>query len=197
MEEYVVLIDANGRTSIQKNEEEDKEPSITTNFSKTDKNSAPESYQQEQQSKNQANPSLEETNNENHKLKETPEKAGPLIAADKIVTDISSTTYDKEVNIDNDILSYEFSMPFKKVRNYVTSLLSKMGNDEKVLVLPSEIVKSLRINPMAVFMLLKVNERDVIELKIIREDLTRKMDVEKMTPVEKVPRLAQQVAEAD
>jgi hypothetical protein len=61
------------------------------------------------------------------------------------------------------------------------------------MVLPSEIVKSLRINPQAAFLLLKVNESDVIELKIIREEDLAK----KIIPVEKAPRLAQQAEEKD
>jgi hypothetical protein len=65
------------------------------------------------------------------------------------------------------------------------------------MVLPSEIVKSLRINPQAAFLLLKVNESDVIELKIIREEDLTKKDAEMMMPVEKAPRLAQQAEEKD
>ena len=55
-QQEVVAVDANGRTSIQEDEEKDKEPSTTTDSSITDKNFTPESYQQEQQSKNQSKP---------------------------------------------------------------------------------------------------------------------------------------------
>lgn len=131
--EEVVIVDVNGRTSIQEDDDEEKEDELsTTTDSKTDKNFAPASYQQGgQQSKNQANHGLEETSDENHELKED-QKSSPIITTDKMVTDVPATTYDNEVNTDNDILSCEFSMSFKKIRNYITPLLSKMENNRNV-----------------------------------------------------------------
>ncbi len=46
------------------------------------------------------------------------------------------------------------------------------------MVLPSEIVKSLRINPLNAYLSLKVNGPDNIELKIIREEELAKKDEE-------------------
>lgn len=61
------------------------------------------------------------------------------------------------------------------------------------IVLPSEVVKSLNIDPLSIFLLLQVKGTDNIELKILREENLAKIDAEDMIPVEKVPRLGQQV----
>ena len=53
----------------------------------------------------------------------------------------------------------------------------KVGRDKKSLsiVLPSEVVKSLHVNTLSVFLLLRTNGLDEINLKVIREeDLTKK-----------------------
>ncbi|HEY6536460.1 MAG TPA: hypothetical protein VIY08_11790 [Candidatus Nitrosocosmicus sp.] len=80
-----------------------------------------------------------------------------------------------------------------KFKQYLIQPYS-VGKDKKSLamVLPSGIVKSLRINPMAAFLLLQVKGADNIELKIIREEDLIKKETESMMPVEKFTRLAQQ-----
>jgi hypothetical protein len=58
-----------------------------------------------------------------------------------------------------------------------------VGKDKKSLamVLPSEVVKTLGINPQSIFLLLKVNGTNDLQLQIIREeDLAKK---EKVIPV--------------
>jgi len=69
-----------------------------------------------------------------------------------------------------------------------------VGKDKKSLamVLPSEIVKTLEINPQCVFLLLRTNGLDEINLKIIREEDLTKKDMEKTLPVDKVSRPSQQ-----
>jgi hypothetical protein len=83
----------------------------------------------------------------------------------------------------------------KNFKQYLIQAYS-VGKDKRsvAMVLPSEIVKSLRINPQNAFLLLRVNERSDIELKIIREEDLVKKDEEKMIPVEKFPRLTQQAS---
>ena len=70
-----------------------------------------------------------------------------------------------------------------------------VGKDKRSLamVLPSEIVRSLRINPMTVFLLLQVKGADKLELKIIREeDLLKKDEMSTTAAVEKFSKLTMQ-----
>jgi hypothetical protein len=69
-----------------------------------------------------------------------------------------------------------------------------VGKDKKSLamVLPSKVVKSLRVNPLSVFLLLRTNGLDEINLKIIREEDLTKKDIEKTLPAGKVSRPSQQ-----
>jgi hypothetical protein len=67
----------------------------------------------------------------------------------------------------------------------------RVGRDKKSLsiVIPSEIVKSLHVNPLSVFLLLRTNGLDEINLKIIREEnLIENKDIkrEDMVPADKV-----------
>ena len=71
----------------------------------------------------------------------------------------------------------------------------KVGKDKKSLsiVLPSKVVKSLHVNPLSVFLLLRTNELDEINLKIIREEDLTKKDIEKITSsVDSVSQSSQQ-----
>ena len=54
-----------------------------------------------------------------------------------------------------------------------------VGKDKKslIMVMPSKIIKSLKINPQSVFFLLKVMGMDTIHLHIIREEDLVKEDV--------------------
>ena len=47
-----------------------------------------------------------------------------------------------------------------------------VGKDKKslIMVMPSKIIKSLKINPQSVFLLLEVKGKDELQLQIIRED---------------------------
>ena len=94
-------------------------------------------------------------------------------------------------------------MSYKRFVLYITciSLQSsfivrpfKVGRDKKSLsiVLPSEVVKSLHVNPLSVFLLLRTNGLDEINLKIIREQDLIKKDIEKVIPVGKVLQPSQQ-----
>ena len=71
----------------------------------------------------------------------------------------------------------------------------KIGKDKKSLsiVLPSKVVKSLHVNPLSVFLLLRTNGLDEINLKIIREEYLTKKDIEKIIlPVDSVSQSSQQ-----
>ena len=59
-------------------------------------------------------------------------------------------------------------------------------------MLPSEVVKSLHVNPLSVFLLLRTNGLDEINLKIIREEDLTKKDMEKTIPAGKVSLPSQQ-----
>jgi hypothetical protein len=64
--------------------------------------------------------------------------------------------------------------------------LYSVGKDKKSLamVLPSEIVKTLEINPQFVFLILKVKSADNMQLQIIREADLEKKDIEYGNPVD-------------
>ena len=52
------------------------------------------------------------------------------------------------------------------------------------MVLPSKVVKKLRINPQSVFLLLKIRGKDDLQLQIIREADIEKKDIEYRNPVD-------------
>ena len=69
-----------------------------------------------------------------------------------------------------------------------------VGRDKKSLamVLPSQIVKSLGINPQSVFLLLKVKSADILQIQIIQEsDLAKKEEYDDIS-VDKVSQSSQQ-----
>jgi hypothetical protein len=71
----------------------------------------------------------------------------------------------------------------------------RVGRDKKSLsiVLPSEIVKLLHVNPLSVFLLLSTNGLDEINLKIIREEDLTKKDIGNVLPAaDKVMQPSQQ-----
>lgn len=67
------------------------------------------------------------------------------------------------------------------------------GKKSLAMILPSEVVKSLKIDPLSIILLLKVRGIDDLQLTIIREEDLVKKDTEKIIPAEKFPRLSQQV----
>ncbi len=67
------------------------------------------------------------------------------------------------------------------------------GKKSLAMILPSDVVKLLKIDPLSIILLLKVNGMDSLQLKIIREEDLVKKDELNMIPAEKFPRLSQQV----
>jgi hypothetical protein len=63
------------------------------------------------------------------------------------------------------------------------------------MILPSEVVKTIKFNPLTMLLFLKVNGMDELQLKIIREEDLIKKETEDTIPAEKFPRLGQQVSE--
>ena len=63
-----------------------------------------------------------------------------------------------------------------------------VGKDKKSLamVIPSELVKALEINPQAIFLSLKVIGVDSIHLQIIRQSDLERKDIENNLPLVKV-----------
>ena len=61
----------------------------------------------------------------------------------------------------------------------------QVGKDKRSLamVLPSELVKSLNIDPLTILFLLKVEGHDELQLRIIRQEHLEKKDTENATPV--------------
>lgn len=85
-----------------------------------------------------------------------------------------------------------------KVNNLQNNYLIRpyqVGKDKRSLamVLPSDIVKALGIDPLSIFLLLKVKGIDDLQIQIIREEDLVKKDRD-IIPAEKVPRLAQQAS---
>jgi len=70
----------------------------------------------------------------------------------------------------------------------------QVGKAKKSLamILPSEVIKTIKFDPLTMLLFLKVDGMDEIHLKVIREeDLIKKENI----PAEKFPRLDQQVSE--
>jgi hypothetical protein len=80
-----------------------------------------------------------------------------------------------------------------KFKQYLIQSYS-VGKDKRSLamVIPSDIVKSLQIKSMTIFLLLRVKGADNIDIKIIREADLAKIETQSMIPVEKFPTLTQQ-----
>jgi len=83
-----------------------------------------------------------------------------------------------------------------KVKNYLICPYSVGKNKTSLaMVLPSQVVKSLKIDPLSIFLLLRVKGNDELELKIIREeDLAKKEEMSSSlsSTIEKFPRLPMQ-----
>ncbi len=63
------------------------------------------------------------------------------------------------------------------------------------MIIPSELVKCLGIDPLSIFLLLKVKGKDNLQLNILREEDLEKKESENMTPVNKsLPDRSQQVS---
>jgi hypothetical protein len=62
------------------------------------------------------------------------------------------------------------------------------------MILPTDIVKTLNIDPLTVLLLLKVKGIDDINLKILREEDLVKKDAENTISVVKVPQPSQQIS---
>jgi hypothetical protein len=72
----------------------------------------------------------------------------------------------------------------------------KVGKHKKSLamILPSDIVKTLQIDPLTILLLLKVKGIDEIQLKIIREEDLAKKHAENIEPFQQVPMFNQQAS---
>ncbi len=68
------------------------------------------------------------------------------------------------------------------------------GKKSLAMILPSEVVKSLKLDPLSIILLLKVNGTDNLQLQIIREEDLVKKSEQNMIPAEKFQRLSQQVS---
>lgn len=74
-----------------------------------------------------------------------------------------------------------------------------VGKDKKSLamVLPSDVVKALEINPQAIFLSLKVVGADCLYLQIIRQSDLERKDVDHIPPLIKECHPHQQVSSID
>ncbi len=132
----VMMIDIDGRMSLQINEEI--EPSTTTDPSTTiDKTFAKVSHQSQQEQEQKLNKqddlefkecySCKAQCNTILELQEALEKSSQFVSADKM-----ESTYDNDRNTINDILPFEFFMPYKKILNYMIPLFQKTGDGGEV-----------------------------------------------------------------
>jgi hypothetical protein len=65
-------------------------------------------------------------------------------------------------------------------QHFIQPYLVGKGKKSLAMILPSEVVKSLKIDPLSIILLLKVNGIDDIQLRIIREEDLVKKDTENM-----------------
>jgi hypothetical protein len=72
----------------------------------------------------------------------------------------------------------------------------QVGKNKRSLamILPSAVVKALNIDPLAIFLFLKVDGSDDLQLKIIREKDLVKKDTKNTISADKFTRLTQQVS---
>jgi hypothetical protein len=70
----------------------------------------------------------------------------------------------------------------------------RVGKERRsvAMIVPSKVVKTLKIDPATNLVLLKIRAPDGLELKILREDQLIGKEEKKVMPVEKFPRLDQQ-----
>jgi hypothetical protein len=137
IEKVDTIVDAGDKISIE--EEKRGEPYTTIDFSfMTDKTIVPVSYQQQQEHKLKEKPNkeLEECSSckdlydENLELKEVLQKSSQFATADMMLSTSATATYD--VDKGNDVLPFEFSMLFRNIRNYMTPLHSRIGDNGEV-----------------------------------------------------------------
>jgi hypothetical protein len=143
----VIVLDVDGRMSIQKDEGEP--PSTTTtdlDTMTTDRNfdqpyhRLKSQQDQDLKSKKHIDYNHEPTEchgcqvlyDENIELKETLEKSSQLIIADKIASVSTVSTHDNHAYTSNDILPFEFSVPYKDTQRYMQGLFQKTGGDRRV-----------------------------------------------------------------
>jgi hypothetical protein len=83
---------------------------------------------------------------------------------------------------------FQIMLYYRKLQQQYLIQPYKVGKHKKSLamILPSEIVKTLQIDPLTILLLLKVKGIDEIQLKIIREEDLAKKDTENRLSAEKV-----------
>lgn len=83
-----------------------------------------------------------------------------------------------------------------KLQNQFIIQPYQVGKDKRSLamILPSAVVKALNIDPLAIFLFLKVDGSDDLQLKIIREKDLVKKDTESTISADKFTRLTQQLS---
>jgi hypothetical protein len=83
---------------------------------------------------------------------------------------------------------FQIMLYYRKLQQKYLIQPYKVGKHKKSLamILPSEIVKTLQIDPLTILLLLKVKGIDEIQLKIIREEDLAKKDTENRLSAEKV-----------
>lgn len=71
-----------------------------------------------------------------------------------------------------------------------------MGKDKRSLamVLPSELIRSLNIDPLTILFLLKVEGHDELQLRIVRQEHLEKKEMENVVPADNDPNPTQQVS---
>ncbi len=133
----VIMLDTDGGITIQ--EDENDEPPTTTCSSIMDKTFTTESYQQpsqEQEIKKDIDSqekeciSSKDLSFENGQLKKVIEKSNQLIQSENMVS--STTLIKNNRDIIDNILSCEFFMLFKKIREYMTPQHSRIGDAGKI-----------------------------------------------------------------
>ena len=71
-------------------------------------------------------------------------------------------------------------------QHYVGHTRSATDKRSLAMVLPSELVKSLNIDPLTILFLLKVEGHDELQLRIIRQEHLEKKDMENTVPADNV-----------
>jgi hypothetical protein len=144
------MIDVDGRVVIQKDEDEQDTTTTDLDATTTDRTFVKPPHQlqpkkqqdQEQNSKKHIDynhqpaecHSCQVLYLENLELKEALKKSSQLITADKMSTVSPMSTYGDHSDTADDILPFEFSMPYKDTQRYMQELFQKTGINGRVWV---------------------------------------------------------------
>jgi hypothetical protein len=122
-----ILVDVDGRASIQDNENREltKDPE-NVSINKSLKISAYQQQQQSTQDQEIEEESFQEIYQENHNLNED-EKTNQISTTTSEDEKTSENKDSIDINNNKNIITFEFSMPFGKIRRYVTPLYEMLG----------------------------------------------------------------------